>query len=564
MINPSAPTTKPDFVSIEELMDNVFSGETRVPRFQRPYVWSPDDMIQLFDSVIKGYPIGSLLIWQTERADITSLTKIGPIDVPESGPLLKSYVVDGHQRLATLLGVLRLPEDFPRSRPDEWRWWIAYDLRSEQFVHLKDSSRDPPLHFLPLRDVLRTVGFARRTREIMGSGKYSETEVETLLDRADGLQRAIRNYRVPFTLLKSGSLDDAVTIFSRVNQRGRDMTADQMVSALTFRDKSEGDFDLAEVIDDVLGELRSSGFGDLERRIILQVILAIAGLDFTRTSYESLVDRRSHAQLRPAVSRAKSAIVATVDFLRNQVGVGTSRLLPYASIVVILAILVDSFNEDVEWSADLSAKMQRWFWAVSFNGWFAGANTTDMRQAANAMRKFAASKDHEKAWIEVESLFLAKPLRPFPETFDRRSARVRASLLVQILSGKPRDPMTGAEIDGAAIFANEATRDIPYFFPKQRKPMVSNVANRVILPGNYPRNARPIFAQNSLFGSDEILLSHFITADALCALEQDRFEDFIRLREAQISEAENKFLKQFNLAFDASADRSVEEYDSDE
>ena len=41
------------------------------------------------------------------------------------------------------------------------------------------------------------------------------------------------------TVMRSGSLDDAVTIFARVNQRGRDMTPDQMVSALTFRDKSE-------------------------------------------------------------------------------------------------------------------------------------------------------------------------------------------------------------------------------------------------------------------------------------------------------------------------------------
>jgi hypothetical protein len=88
------------------------------------------------------------------------------------------------------------------------------------------------------------------------------------------------------TVMRSANLDDAVTIFARVNQRGRDMTPDQMVSALTFRDKSEGDFDLATSIDDILDDLREVGFGDLQRRIVLQIILVIAGLDFTRPSCE--------------------------------------------------------------------------------------------------------------------------------------------------------------------------------------------------------------------------------------------------------------------------------------
>jgi hypothetical protein len=314
---PTTSTTRPDIVPVIDLLDNVTSGEFRVPRFQRPYVWSPDDMIQLFDSVLKGYPIGSLLIWQTDRQDITSLDSIGPIKLSRSGPPVKSYVVDGHQRLATLLGVLRLPENYPRRKMDDWRWWIAYDLKTEQFVHLKDASISIPLHLLPLRSVLRTVDFARRTREIAGSGEFSEAEADELLDRADTVQRAIRDYRIPMTVMRSGSLDDAVTIFARVNQRGRDMTPDQMVSALTFRDRGEGDFDLAGSIDSILGELRTSGFGDLQRRIVLQVILALAGLYFTRPSYERIVNRDSHERMRPAVERAGVAMKASVEFLRD-------------------------------------------------------------------------------------------------------------------------------------------------------------------------------------------------------------------------------------------------------
>lgn len=559
-----ATSARPEIVPVSDLLDNVASGEVRVPRFQRPYVWAPEDMIQLFDSVLRGYPIGSLLIWQTERKDISSLDAIGPIQLPPGGPALRSYVVDGHQRLATLLGVLRLPENHPRQRMDDWRWWIAYDLKSEQFVHIKDRSPEIPLHLLPLRSVLRTADFARRTREISSSKDYSEAESEELLDRADAVQRAIREYRIPMTVMRSGSLDDAVTIFARVNQRGRDMTPDQMVSALTFRDQGEGDFDLANSIDNILGNLREIGFGDLQRRIILQIILALAGLDFTRPSYEHIVDRQSHEKMRPAVEHASAAVTASVRFLRDAIGLKTSRLLPYASIIVLLSIFFDESAKKSARAIPSARKelLRTWFWATSFNGWFAGANTTEIRQGGDIMHALAQSAPGAEQ--EFSDVFLRRPIRPFPRTYDRRSARVRASLLVQILSGKPKDLNTGSAIDGFAIFSDASARDIPYFFPNQRRPIVSNPANRVILPEGYPRNARSTFlaAANGKEGVSR-LASHFVTPDALVALASDNFEAFISLREAAILRAEQEFLSKFGLSIDSNAPRNTDEIDTD-
>jgi Protein of unknown function DUF262 len=557
-----AATARPEIVPVADLIDLVMSGEYRVPRFQRPYVWSPDDMVQLFDSVVRGFPIGTLLIWQTDRTDITSLDAVGPIELPASEPLIKSYVVDGHQRLATLLGVLRLPEHYPRDRMDQWRWWIAYDLRTEQFVHLKDRGGSAvPLHLLPLRSVLRTVDFARRTREIANSPDFGEREANLLLDRADAVQRAIREYRIPMTIMRSGSLDDAVTIFARVNQRGRDMTPDQMVSALTFRDVGEGDFDLSTAIDDIIGVLRKKGFGDLQRRIVLQVVLALAGLDFTRPSYERIVNRDSHDRMRPAVVLAKAAMAEAADFLVS-LGVRTSRLLPYASIIVMLSIYFSerARNWVQEDHRDLLAK---WFWATSFNGWFAGANTTDLRQAGDVMRALAVGS--VQATKDVEGFFFNRPIRPFPESYDRRSARVRASLLVQIISGQPREPANGNPINGSAIFGDAAASDIPYFFPNRPRPTVSNPANRVILPEGYGRNAQAAFVQlQSDPNRADVLKSHFINEDAFCDLLNDNFEQFIAKREALILAAERSFLADFGLAIDPASQRNVEEIDSDE
>lgn len=560
-----ATTARPEIIAVNDLLEGVISGAIRIPRFQRPYVWGPDDMIQLFDSVLRGYPIGSLLIWQTDREDITSLETVGPIKLPERGPPTRQYVVDGHQRLATLLGVLMLPENYPRNRRDDWRWWIAYDLLAEQFVHVKQPGAAIPIHQLPLRSVLRTVEFARRTREMLSSPDLPESEVEELVDRADHVQNRVREYRVPMTVMRSGSLDDAVTIFARINQRGREITSDQMVSALTFRDKGEGDFNLAGEIDRILGGLREYGFSDLERRTVLQVILASAGLDFTRPTYDKIVDRSSYDKMRPAVKRATSALEDSIKFLNDSIGLGTSRLLPYASIIVMLSIYFEvSVASGRTCTVADEIFLKKWFWATSFNGWFAGANTTEIRRAGEAMRSLAR-RGHEYEQ-EFLTFFLDRPIRAFPETFDRRSARVRASLLVQILDGCPRHPRTGEVFNGSAVFADSATRDIPYFFPNQRRPRVSNPANRVILPGGYPRNARSIFAELDIHepGDSLTLASHFIDDQAYNALLSDDFETFISRREANILAAEQKFLESYGLTIDAEAERSDEEIDADE
>lgn len=559
-----ATTAKPEIIAVSDLLEGVTSGTIRIPRFQRPYVWGPDDMLQLFDSVLSGYPIGSSLIWQTDRRDITSLESLGPINLPKDGPQTRQYVVDGHQRLATLLGVLMLPENYPRDRRDEWRWWVAYDLRTQQFIHLKQPSASIPLHQLPLRSVLRTVDFARRTRDMLASTDLSD-EIDELLDRADYVQNRLREYRVPMTVMRSGSLDDAVTIFARVNQRGRDMTADQMVSALTFRDKGEGDFDLAGEIDKILGSLRDLGFADLERRTVLQVVLAAAGLDFTRPTYDRIVDRSSFDKMRPAVDRAGEALRKSVHFLRENVGLKTSRLLPYASLAVMLSIYfetaqasgasVDTTNEQM---------LEKWFWSTSFNGWFAGANTTEIRQAGEAMRELA--KRGAEYGHEFTRFFFDRPIRAFPETFDRRSARVRASLLVQIREGQPRDPKTGNNFDGSAVFADASTRDIPYFFPNQRRPKVSNPANRVILPAGYPRNARLTFANLNFKNAKDrrVLESHLVSEEAHKSLLHDDFEKFISAREANILKIEQDFLSSYGLKIDQNAKRSNEEIDADD
>ncbi|HSA53843.1 MAG TPA: DUF262 domain-containing protein, partial [Yinghuangia sp.] len=49
---------------ISHLVRNIKRGEIALPELQRPFVWSAAQVRDLFDSLLKGFPIGSLLFWE--------------------------------------------------------------------------------------------------------------------------------------------------------------------------------------------------------------------------------------------------------------------------------------------------------------------------------------------------------------------------------------------------------------------------------------------------------------------------------------------------------------------
>jgi hypothetical protein len=80
-----------------------------LPAIQRPYVWKEAQIVKLFDSIMRNYPLGSLMVWRTrkdlssrefkrdwKKGDSFSLTKDTPVKT-------KNVILDGQQRLQSLL-----------------------------------------------------------------------------------------------------------------------------------------------------------------------------------------------------------------------------------------------------------------------------------------------------------------------------------------------------------------------------------------------------------------------------------------------------------------------------
>ena len=52
-------------LSIGSVLDDVRTGRIGLPDLQRPFVWKNDKVRKLLDSMLHGYPIGYIMLWDS-------------------------------------------------------------------------------------------------------------------------------------------------------------------------------------------------------------------------------------------------------------------------------------------------------------------------------------------------------------------------------------------------------------------------------------------------------------------------------------------------------------------
>ena len=88
--------------TISDVIKSITNGEYRIPRFQRDFVWDTKKAAALIDSILKGYPIGSIILWKT-KTELSEIRNLGGIEIPgKDTGRYTSYIIDGQQRLTSL------------------------------------------------------------------------------------------------------------------------------------------------------------------------------------------------------------------------------------------------------------------------------------------------------------------------------------------------------------------------------------------------------------------------------------------------------------------------------
>ena len=503
-----------------------------MPRFQRAFVWKQTDLHDLLDSVLRGFPIGSILIWDTEIS-IESASTVGPIEInsPPGGQV--GYLLDGQQRVSTLVGTLRLPDE---AEPivDDVNWRLYCDLDRREFLPITPEKVESR-HF-PVRSLLDTAGFITACRRIE-EGADEPSEARRWLIEADRLASAFRDYQLPLIRIREADLDSAVTVFARLNRKGRKMAADEMVSALTYQ---EGQFHLARKLDEFKDELDGKGFGDLDRVLLLRAVLAALGRDIYAKDWADLMVKPEVREMLPdAFESAELGIKHALVFL-NELGVTSDRLLPYGLQLVLLG---EFFRLCPEPDPDALDLLRRWFWVTAFTGWFGGVNTAQATRALTEIRELANGTGKGFSAVDLDA-----PARPFPERFDGRSARVRAFLLY-LASLRPRSMQSADDLDPGQLLSDHGTRAVGYVSSGSGLPkdLLSSPANRMFFDRYQVGQA--LLRLQSLEDDTltEVLPTHGFPDDSLTWIRSGEPARLIRARLEALIDGEREFMTEHSV-----------------
>ncbi len=205
--------------SLTYLIEAIKHGELALPDIQRPFVWSSAKVRDLFDSMHKGYPIGTLLFWET-GAD-TNTRQVGG---GEHDKVAKQLIVDGQQRLTSLFAVITGQRVLTKSFENR-QIQIAF-RPSDQTFEVADAAirRDP--EFIPdITELWRgrykaTVrSFLARLAEHRGE-EIPEDEDEELESRIDRV-RDLKDFTFQVIRLDAKADEEQVAdIFVRINSEG--------------------------------------------------------------------------------------------------------------------------------------------------------------------------------------------------------------------------------------------------------------------------------------------------------------------------------------------------------
>jgi Protein of unknown function DUF262 len=360
--------------SIRQIIEKVANGQIRIPTFQRGFVWEPEMIAYLMDSIYKGYPFGTLLFWRTKEA-LKSEKSLGPFDLIEKeAGLPLDYVLDGQQRITSIFGVFQ-SELEPSGDSLPFRVYFDFtlnpDAQDTQFFSLSDEEVDVNRHF-PLNSLFDPIKYREATNNLS----------KELIQTVDTLQTRFKESSIPVQMLETEDRAKVAIVFERINRKSIELDTFQLLNAWTWSE----DFELQKAFEELQEELDPFGFAGVGEDVDL--ILRCASAILARNaSARSLIDLNGNV-VRGRFQEILNGLRGAIDFLQTNLNVKQLSNLPYSSLIVPLAtFFAVEGNRQVVVTDPQRRELIKWFWKSCFSRRFsAGVQrnlNSDIAQAVN-------------------------------------------------------------------------------------------------------------------------------------------------------------------------------------
>jgi hypothetical protein len=292
-------------ITIKEALDRIHRHDYVLPAIQREFVWRPEQIERLFDSVMQGYPIGSFLFWKVEREHVRQYKfydfvrdyhqklrpHCPPVDVPAGQSVIAA--LDGQQRLTALNIGLRgshaqkeprkwatSPDAFPEKRlhlniaavADENEGGLIYDFRFLSESRVQHTERE---HWFRVSKILEFGDTTEIFDYIQDVGLANNRHAFKTLSR---LHAAVTSERlIAYFEESSQDLDKVLNIFIRTNSGGTVLSYSDLL--LSIATAQWDNLDARKELHGLVDELNGKRFGfSFSKDFVLKAGLMLADI----------------------------------------------------------------------------------------------------------------------------------------------------------------------------------------------------------------------------------------------------------------------------------------------
>lgn len=227
---------------VGDLVRDVRIGKIGLPDLQRPFVWKDNKIRELYDSMLKGYPIGYIMLWESPADYDEKKSGIGINGKIYTEP--KELVIDGQQRLtalvASMYGVKVKDKNFvereikisfnPLTR-EFAVWTSAFERTPEWIPKVSDVFLAKENNTISAfrRKYIRAVNEARNKRVEKALTDAEEDLIENNINDLLNLSE----YSLPtLEISYNAREEDVADIFVRVNSGGQSLTENNFIQTL--------------------------------------------------------------------------------------------------------------------------------------------------------------------------------------------------------------------------------------------------------------------------------------------------------------------------------------------
>lgn len=341
-------------MKIAAILEKIDENQLFVPAFQREYVWKRDDAKLLIDSLIKEYPTGTMLTWETANPPELK----GPHEYNEKQGAVR-LLLDGQQRVTTLYLLIRgeIPPYYTAPEIMNDTRGLHVNLETlELSYYMKTRMENNPL-WKNITDVFQgKISAFDLQSEFAAAGKQIGMDELKALNESINAITLIKAREFPEqTIPIKASIREAIDIFYKVNASGVALTdAELALAQITgYWPQARDRFKTK------LAALEKEGFV-LKLDFLVYVLLGC--LYHAGSDMKKLHGEENREKLQAAWDRLdKQVLDYVVNLLRTSAYVDHSKEI--GSIYALVPMIVYCFDKNGAHLTDAELrKMMKWFY----------------------------------------------------------------------------------------------------------------------------------------------------------------------------------------------------------